>query len=246
MRTEPLSEKVAVAFVQPLYELNIGYIARCMKNFGLSKLYLISPRCRVGVEAIKYSTHAREIVESAVTVRSLEDLLPGFDLVVGTTGKRGPEPRRRAITPWEAASRIVNYSGKVLVVLGREDIGLTNRELEMCDIVVTIPANPAFPILNVSHAAAILFYEIYKASTLPHEIRGELPRREETEVLLQYFNLLLSELGVPEHRRRRACLTLRRIVGSYGLTASDVRMLVGAIRGAVEKIKALEAGRKER
>ncbi|MCS7104929.1 MAG: TrmJ/YjtD family RNA methyltransferase [Thermofilaceae archaeon] len=230
-------EDVSVAFVEPLYEMNIGYIARCMKNFGLSNLILIKPRCQLGGEAFRFATHAQEILVKARIANSLDELKNSFDLIAGTTGvvTKSLSQARRWITPETFADRLANQEGKVLIVLGREDIGLTNEELELCDIVVFIPANPQYPILNVSHAAAILFYETYKhaARVLPSQ---RLPSREEVEVLLYYLRRLLLNLGEGEERAERACLMMRRIVGGSHPTDSDVRMLLGVIRRAYENI----------
>lgn len=230
-------ENVSVAFVEPLYEMNVGYVARCMKNFGLSNLILIRPRCQLGSEAYRFAAHAQEILNKVHIAGSLEELKNSFDLIVGTTGivTKGLSQSRRWITPETFAYRLANQEGKALIVLGREDIGLTNEELEFCDIVVFIPANPEYPILNVSHAAAVLFYEVYKhaARVLPPR---RLPSREEVEVLLSYLKRLLISLGEEEERAERACLMMRRIVGGSHPTDSDVRMLLGVIRRAYETI----------
>ncbi|MEM0225512.1 MAG: TrmJ/YjtD family RNA methyltransferase [Thermofilaceae archaeon] len=236
---------VSVAFVEPLYEINVGYVARCMKNFGLTRLILVKPRCRIGDEAYRFSAHAQDVLANARIVDDLAQLRREFDLIVGTTGvaTRDFDLVRRWIPPDQLARRIAEQEGKVLLVLGREDIGLTNEELSLCDIVSIIPANPEYPIMNVSHAAAVFFYEIYKQTvqTAPAWQRERMPRREELEVLLRYLKLLLLELGEREDRAERACLMMKRLLGGATPTDADVRMLLGALRGAYERIQALKA-----
>jgi TrmH family RNA methyltransferase len=229
--------KISVAFVEPLYEINIGYVARCMKNFGLSKLVLVKPRCRVASEAYKFAAHAQDVIANASYVDSLSELRSNFDLIVGTTGvtTKALSHVRRWITPEELSERIAQQDGEVLLVLGREDIGLTNEELALCDIVATIPANPEYPILNVSHAAAVLFYEVYKACSRSKP-SARLPSREEIELLLSYFKNLILTLGESEERAERACLMLRRVIGGSPPSDVDVRMLLGVIRRAYERI----------
>lgn len=229
--------RISVAFVEPLYEINIGYVARCMKNFGLSRLVLVKPRCSVVGEAFKFAAHAQDVVANASYADSLSELRGKFDLVVGTTGvtTKALSHVRRWITPEELSERIAQQDGEVLLVLGREDIGLTNDELALCDIVVTIPANPEYPILNVSHAAAILFYEVYKACSRSKP-SARLPVREEVELLLNYFKHLILLLGEKEERAERACLMLRRVIGGSPPSDVDVRMLLGVIRRAYEEI----------
>ena len=230
-------DSVSVAFVEPLYEINIGYVARCMKNFGLSRLVLVKPRCGVGSEAYKFAAHAQDVLSKARFASSLSELRSEFDLVVGTTGVTTKDLShvRRWITPEELAQRIAQQDGEVLLVLGREDIGLTNEELALCDIVVTIPANPEYPILNVSHAAAVIFYEVYKACAHAKP-PARLPVREEVEILLKYLKSLMVLLGESEERAERACLMVRRVIGGSPPTDVDVRMLLGIIRQAYERI----------
>lgn len=231
--------RVDVAIVEPLYDANVGYVARAMKNFGLTKLYLVNPRCPLGDNAIKYSSHARDIVLNATKVDSLDSLVDRYDLVVGTTGKKAKRrsPIRRHVTPRELVERLRGFSGRVLLVFGREDIGLTNEELSICDLVVIIQADPGYPILNLSHAATIIFYELYNGIALgDHAIRSsaELPKREEIKVLMQYVDRVLRRLGKGEHVRRKATLILRRIIGSCRLSSSDVRLLITIVKGAYE------------
>ena len=233
---------IAVAFVEPLYEINIGYVARCMKNFGLRDLIIVKPRCRIGDEAYRFSSHAQDIVANARVVDKLSDVVKDFDLVVGTTGviTKDLDQVRRWISPEQMAKRVAEQEGSVLLVLGREDIGLTNEELRLCDIVSFIPTNPAYPILNVSHAAAIFFYEIYKHAAHPPRVQSRMPRREEVEVLLHYLRLLLLELGEREERIDMACLMMRRLIGGAAPADTDVRMLLGVLRGAYERIRQLQ------
>ena len=231
-------DDVAVAMVEPLYEINVGYVARCMRNFCLSKLILVNPRCPIGDEAIRFSMHGRDVLEAATIVRDLGEVIKAYDLAVGTTGVQTKKLShvRRWITPESLARRISEYDGSILIVLGREDRGLTNDELSMCDVVVTIPANPEYPILNVSHAAVIVFYEIFKQA-FRAEPQSRLPRREEVEVLLGYLRKLVLALGGSESKAERAVLMTRRLLGGSAPTDSDVRMLLGVLRGAYEAIK---------
>ncbi len=233
-------EDVRVVFVEPLFEINIGYVARAMKNFGLRRLYIVSPRTEVGDVALTYSVHAREIVKEAVVVDTLAEAVEGVPYVVGTTGKAPKRDKRVVripITPEELAKNLADYEGEVAILLGREDVGLRNEELAMCNVVVTIPASPEYPILNVSHAAAVIFYEIYKwnaraARRAPFSFARAT--REDVALAERYFDELVEALHIPEHKRRVAKLVFRRMLGRSLPSRRELYAIVGVLRRASE------------
>ncbi|WP_326403604.1 RNA methyltransferase [Infirmifilum sp. NZ] len=228
---------IGVIFVQPLYEQNIGYIARCMKNFCLSELLLVKPRCSLGVESIRYAMHGADVIEKARVVDSFEEAIKEFDLVACTTGVKGSGVLRRYLSPREAAEIIAGSTGRRAIVIGREDWGLTNEELSLCDLVVTIEANPDYPSLNASHAAVIVFYEIFNALVRVPKPRVERPRREEVEKLLEYIDLLGLELGYNDARREKAKLIVRRLVAETMFSALELRVMLGFFGDSLRKIK---------
>ncbi len=232
--------RIAVVLVEPIYEENIGYVARVMKNFGVKELVLVNPKCNLGLEAIKRSMHARDVLENASLVDSLEKVISRYDIVFGTTGKHGKRfsQVRRFITPEVLAERIKRFEGSIALVFGREDKGLTNKELAMCDGVVTIPANPEYPILNLSHAIAVILYEVYKALGTPHvEVKLSLPSRAEVDVLLRYIRNLSMFLWNSERRAERTVLTIKRMLSSCLVRREDVRVLLGLIRESYERLE---------
>ncbi len=161
--------RLEVAVMEPLYQINLGYIARTMKNFGLSKLYLINPRCNhLGKQAIQYSKHAREILESAKICKGTGQI--GADaLLIGTTGVwRKASSSLRNVYSLKAASRFVQRNSRagrrIVLLLGRDDTGLSKEELRSCDATVFINADKAYPILNISHALAIVLYALSEAA----------------------------------------------------------------------------------
>ncbi|TLZ49557.1 MAG: RNA methyltransferase [Methanobacteriota archaeon] len=165
--------RVHVVLVEPKYEGNVGAVARAMKNFGVTNLRLVNP-CRIGEEARKRAMHSVSILEAAKRYRSYARAISGMDLVVGTSGVDTASEKkflRIALSPRELGAKLAGLDGDAAIVLGREDYGLFNEELRACDVLVTIPANPEYPILNVAQAAVILLYELHAAKP-PTEERG--------------------------------------------------------------------------
>ncbi len=156
-----MEQKIRVVAVEPKYQQNLGYIARVMKNFGLSDLVLVNPRCNhKGGQAIRYSKHAKDVLVKAKVSKSLAAASKGF--VVGTTGMW-----RKADSSFYNISALSELRNKpawkrnreITIVLGRDDIGLSKEELRECDALIFIGTNEEYPVLNISHSLAIMLYE---------------------------------------------------------------------------------------
>jgi TrmH family RNA methyltransferase len=155
---------IFVALVEPETSGNVGAVARSMKNFGLKNLLLINPKCNhLDDEAINRSVHAKEVLKNAKVLKCLGDLRK-FDYVVASTAISGSDYNlpRSALSPVDLSDKISNSKNRFVLVFGREGDGLSNLEIRFCDVVVTIPSSPVYPTLNLSHAATILFYELFK------------------------------------------------------------------------------------
>src|SRR5437667_30645 len=128
-----------------------------MKNFGVAELVLVNP-CIIGAEARKRAMRAVDVLDAARTVADLERALKDTDLVVGTSGIDTESEKRFArisVTPWDFATRVAKTQRRVALLFGREDFGLLDRELLRCDLCVTIPASPDYPMLNLSHPVTL-------------------------------------------------------------------------------------------
>ncbi|RLE55117.1 MAG: hypothetical protein DRJ40_09185 [Thermoprotei archaeon] len=229
-----------IVLVEPEYEINIGYVARVMKNFEFYELYIVNPKVQIGEIARKFASHAVDVLESAVIVNKLDEAIDDVDVVIGTTGKPGHDylVHRIAVPPWEL-KYCLKMEGRVAILFGRESIGLTNEELEKCDIIVTIPANPEYPIMNVSHAAAVVLYEIYKHRYLLEKRTREqkLATRKEREILLNYMRELMRLVELPDYRVHIAEIILKRTLGRAFITKREYYTLCGIFRRAVQRLQ---------
>jgi tRNA/rRNA methyltransferase len=212
-----------------------------MKNFGFNDLWLVRP-CPLGDFAKAMASHARDVLEEVITVSTLEEALQGCDLVVGTTGKPGESMRQHIrvpfFTPSELRTMLEDKSGRVAILFGREDHGLSAEELSRCDVVINIPASDEYPILNISHAVAIVLYEIagIEGGDFP------LPSGEMLELLYRHFESLLAEVNHPEHKRDKTLLMFRRIIGRAMLTNREYFSLMGVLRDIELALARMEEG----
>jgi len=219
---------VDIVLVEPIYEGNIGFVARVMKNFGFSNLVLINP-CEIGEEAVARASHARDVLRSAERI-SLEEVFARSEVTVATTGalaKTACHSMRAPLhTPAGLRDRVSGAGGRVSILFGRENWGLNNDEVSRCDIICTIPTTPEYPILNMSHAVGIICYEL--AHLAPPEYR--MASREDMEYLYLHFDRFLDAIDHPAYKRRNTLLMMRRIFGRAMLTSREASTLHGLLR----------------
>ncbi|MEE9173354.1 MAG: TrmJ/YjtD family RNA methyltransferase [Thermoplasmata archaeon] len=229
----------SVVLVDPLVAGNVGAIARSMANFGLRDLVLVHP-CSLGEEAYKRARHGGDILRAARYPQNLEEALLGADLSVGTTGIRSEKEEtfhRQTVTPWEVAEKLYHYEGTVALILGRENYGLLNEELNLLDIVVNVPCDPRYPVMNVSHAATILFHELHKVSSPSKAPGRRLATGFEKEKLMEAFHELLRTTRYSRHKRRRSEVMFRRLIGRALPTKWEFHALMGVLRGASKTVR---------
>ncbi|MBC7110023.1 MAG: RNA methyltransferase [Archaeoglobi archaeon] len=227
--------EIQIVLVEPKYDGNVGSVARVMKNFGFRKLVLVNP-CRIGDFGRAMASHARDILESAEIISSLEEL--EADVLVGTTSIVGRDNadhlRYPYLTPDEFAERINEIDARVGILFGREDLGLLNEELEKCHMIVKIPTDPEYPSLNLSHSVAIILYELRKAKGIKER---KATSRENVERLMKHIEELLNEIEYPEHKKDKTLRIIFRIVGRAVLTPREYMTLMGVIRRLRRRLK---------
>jgi tRNA/rRNA methyltransferase len=227
--------RVRVVLVEPQEPMNVGAVARAMRNFGLARLYLVNPAPRVGPpwarEAYWLAVHAEEILDRAVAVDSLMEALADVELVVATTGRPRELYPAPVVPAWEVPARVLSVEGEVALVFGRETFGLTNEELALAHVIGTIPTAPEQPSLNLAQAVVVFAYELFKAVVG----EGRFPREELAQVaaLEAFFEDLgryVLEIGFTDQNRfPHAMRRLRRIFHKARLTPGEVQMLRGLL-----------------
>ncbi|MFH0835903.1 MAG: TrmJ/YjtD family RNA methyltransferase [Candidatus Micrarchaeota archaeon] len=175
-----------VILVRPLHDANIGAVCRAMKNFGAKELVLVSPKAKLGFDAELYAKHSLDVLAGAKTVKTLAEAVKGCDLVVGTTGapSRFRDKEFRNCVSLPKLPEKLAGAKKPAIVFGSEDSGLTAGESSECGFFVTIPANPEHPVLNLSHAVAVVLCELYRSKAKP---AYALAPRREVKQLSEFF-----------------------------------------------------------
>lgn len=223
---------IHVVFVEPESPGNIGFLARTMKNFGLTNLVLINP-CELENESYYQAMHAREIVSNCEIQDTLEEFLKEaeIDTAIATTGTAGGSYNvpRIAVSPEQLANSI-NYNGNLALVFGREGNGLSNKELSLCDVIVSIPTHENYPILNITHAAAIIFYELFKKEKSYPKDGLDPATTYEKERLTTQMDEIINKLGYPPHKSKNASLVFNSIIQRAFISGRESHTLIGTLR----------------
>jgi len=225
---------IDVVLVELKIPENIGFVARVMKNFGFKNLVLYN--CNVGRESYITAGHAKDVIKSSLVIDNLEEYLSRKSLVVGTTGikvKSIGRYVRKSITP-EELKEIVRENTAIL--FGREDFGLFDEELKLCNVVVSVPTSQEYPVMNVSHAVAVLLYELSKAGFESET----LATQKDVDVVVEYFGELMNEVWYPRHRIEKSRILLKRAFGKAGMTRHELNHIAGILRKTILYIRHLK------
>lgn len=221
-----LLDRVRIVLVEPKQAGNIGSISRAMRNSGLSRLVLVNPGAdHTSGDARKMAVGAGDILYGATVVDTLEEAVDGALLVVGTSHKtRKDFPV--VFGPGEIANRLVSIpnEGEGALVFGRETRGLTNREIQLCQLIAQIPSTRTYPSYNLSQAVLIFGYELHKAALDPPEVPDwDLAPIGQVEAMYRHLAQSLDHLGFKSpHRPETFIRSIRRFFGRVPLEKRDI------------------------
>jgi TrmH family RNA methyltransferase len=149
---------IHVILVEPVYEGNVGAVARIMHNFGFTGLRIVG---NVPSKNDFYlAMHSEHLLEEAQTFATLQDAVAGLDRVIAFSRRVG-RLKPVDLNPPEMASYCAKIPAlEIGLVFGRETFGLTDEEAALCPLRCHIPANPKFPSLNLAQAVTVALWEL--------------------------------------------------------------------------------------
>ncbi|HEY9150248.1 MAG TPA: tRNA (cytosine(32)/uridine(32)-2'-O)-methyltransferase TrmJ [Gammaproteobacteria bacterium] len=234
-------DNIRIVLVNTSHPGNIGASARAMKTMGLEQLWLVQPKDFPHAEATARASGADDLLARAVVCADLDSALAGCRWVVGASA------RLRTITvplllPRDCARQAHQEcgQGKVALLFGREQSGLSNEELDRCHALVHIPTDAAYGSLNLAMAVQVVAYELRLAYLdddwrPPPEIGEQTPLAEVDEVERFYAHLeqALTELEFLDPANPRQLMRrLRRLFNRVRLDRNEVNILRGILSAA--------------
>lgn len=225
----------AIVLVRPQEEGNVGAVARAMANTGLVRLILVEPAVALGETARRFAVHAAGILERVERHTDLPTAIAAFRRVVATTAARDrvwPSdlvsarelPGRLALDPPETPTAIL---------FGPEPSGLTNEELALASLLVTVPTAPAQPTLNLAQAVLVVCYELFvaRAGERPAPDGEPLASGAEIDGFEAQLRELLARVGFARDSTATGVeRDLRRLVARAAPSRREIRILRGILR----------------
>ena len=234
MAADPL-KNIRIVLCSPIHPGNIGAVARAMKTMGLAQLSLVAPRRFPDPEAEWRASRATDVLARAKVFSTLDEALAGVSLAVACTAR----PREIAVplaSAREAAAELVSVARMqtAACVFGNETYGLTAVEVERCQLLATIPANPRYSSLNLAAAVQVLAYELRLAAcdAKPPAVKQRpLAGIQELEALYAHLEQAMIESGFFNPRHPKKLMPrLRRLFGRSRLECEEVNILRGVLK----------------
>lgn len=236
-------DRIRVVLSHTFHPGNIGAVARAMKTMGLYRLYLVNPQRFPDAEATTRATGAADVLEQARVCTSLDEALQGTIFAAAATSRRR-DLSHPLLTPRTAAPLLLVEAqhGEVALLFGAETSGLTNAELDRCQMLLKIPANPAFASLNLASAVQVLAYELRTALSdemLPvaEEERSRASFEEVEGFYAHLEQVMVASCFLDPASPKRLMHRLRRLFARSRLEREEVNILRGILTSVAPQEK---------
>jgi tRNA/rRNA methyltransferase len=227
-----------IVLCQTSHPGNIGAAARAMKTMGLNQLYLVQPKKFPHAEANAMSVGAADLLEQAHVCDTLEEALNGCAFAIGLSARKRQLSHElmSARAAAAEAAKIATAEHTVALVFGTEMSGLSNEELDLCQLLAMIPTNPDFSSLNLAAAVQVMSYEL-RLAVMDHALIAEtntdmpLASNEDIERMYRHLEQTLVQIGfLNAAEPGRLMQRIRRMYARARLEKEEVNILRGILR----------------
>jgi tRNA/rRNA methyltransferase len=224
---------------------NIGSVARAMKTMGFTELVLVSPRCTDFLndpEAVAFASGASDVLSNARVVGSIGEALEGCNFAAAVSA-RLREFSPPVWTPRAFAGHVMGEDALLpALIFGNERVGLPNEIVEKCNVLINIPANPAYSSLNLSQAAQVLAYECRMAAIgdalpqTPVGFHGDAASLTQIEGMYAHLEEALVSIGfLNADNPKKLMPRLKRLFSRTQLETEEVNILRGIARQILKR-----------
>ena len=241
-----LNKQVKIILVETTNSGNIGSALRAMKTMNFSQLCLVSPKDFPSDAVETMAANAKDLINNIEVVDSLDEALKNINFVVGTSSRmrKVPWPNETLQNASPNIIKEANKKSKIAILFGREDRGLTNEELQRCNLHLHIPANIDYPVLNLSMAVQVVCYQLYVDEIINRKPNKseywDVPTAESNHVkrLINHFIDVSEQLEVfNKGNPRQIGARIKRMFTRIGLDEMEVNFMRGFLAAVEKKLK---------
>jgi len=230
--------KIVVVCVEIMNSGNLGAIARLCDNYDATKLVLVNPLCEINKEAYDRATHGKRFLDDPVILDNMEDARDHADLLIALSARVGGSSSiARSSIPVQQLSSELHHKGRVGFVLGREDSGLSNADVNFCDLLVYIPLPGSNPVYNISHALAVALWEVIRDYDYIEETEQRLMSREEKDAFMMMLEDIMPHIWLRKDKHFGVYRVFSMILGRSYVTTREANTLIGTLRGIVRSLE---------
>ncbi len=212
---------------------NIGSTARALKNFNITNLRMVNPRCIwPNPKALATSVGAKNILNSTKNYVSIERAIGDLDIIFASTS-RIRKVNKKIISITDFVKKI-KKNQKIGIIFGPEASGLSNDELNCADYLVTIPTSKNFSSINLSHSVILFCFQLFQHFSknkfnFKSAYKSSLAKKSEVNKFLNFIIKGLDRKGFlqPKHKRKSMIRNINNIFHRLNLSEQEIRILLG-------------------
>ena len=219
--------------VRPQMGENIGFVARAIKNFNITKLRIVDPKCNwPSQKALATSVGANDVLKSSKIYSSVNKSIADLRVVFASTS-RIRKVNKKIISILDLRKKIKKKQ-KIGIMFGPEASGLSNDELNCANYLVKIPTNRKFSSLNLSHSAIIFCFQLFQHFSNKKVIynstyKSSVAKKSQVNKFLDFIINELDKKGFlqPDHKRKSMIRNINNIFHRLNLSEQEIHILLG-------------------
>ncbi len=227
-----MTNKVGFVLVKPQLPENIGFCARAMKNFGFTRLDLVSPKEKwPNRKAEATSVGAKDIFRKTKIYSDIKSAINNYDIIYATSARKRDINKKHLSFNQFIKSIKKNKNKKIGIIFGPEASGLSNEEIIHSNYIFKIPVSKNFESINLSHSLTIICFEIFK-SLKPNYLKKykKLAKNTSKKKFNLFFDFLENRLEnrgffSPKEKKKAMLINLRNLFGRIELSNKELRIL---------------------
>jgi tRNA/rRNA methyltransferase len=237
-----MKNNFGIVLVKPQLGENIGACARSMKNFGFTKLHLVSPKNYFPDHKAKAtSVGAFDVINKAKVFNDTKEAISNFDIVISLSARRR-DINKKHISLNDFSKIIKNRNNSNFgLMFGPEASGLSNEDLSLSNYVLQIPTSSKFKSLNLSHSVTIICYEIFKILNInffkKKKPKSVISSKSKINSLIKLLLRLLEEKGffTPNEKKQSMILNINNLIYRLEPNDKELRILASIISSLNKK-----------